>query len=247
MKCKNCEKLFEGKFCNYCGQSSRVKRIDLKYLLDEVPESIFQINHGFLFTVKELFIRPGHNIRQYIDGKRKHYSRPIAFILLASAIYVITTYLMGGVTFMDDFVAGLSLGRNDTAPATELRIYNWISSNQAYAILILLPFYSFSSYLAYIKSKYNYTENLVLNIYITGQQLIIYTAFSFITIKEDYLVWITLITGMYFNFWTLNQFFENQKILTKVARILLFYFYLLLQIILILLITALTWKVFNDA
>lgn len=69
MICKNCKNTFEGNFCNRCGQSSKVRKINFRYVLDEVPNSIFQIDRGFLFTVKELFTRPGHSIREFIKGK----------------------------------------------------------------------------------------------------------------------------------------------------------------------------------
>jgi len=242
MKCKNCEKIFNGNFCNHCGQSSRVREIDLRYLLNEVPESIFQINHGFLFTVKELFTRPGHAIGEYINGKRTNYSKPIAFIILTSAIYVLVNYFIGGVTFMDDFIAGLSLGRNDTGELAELKIYSWLANNQTYTLLFLLPFYSLASYFAFKKSKYNYTEHLVLNFYITGQQFIIYTIFSFINVKDDFLVWMALIVGMFFNYWAFSQFFGKQKLIMKIVRIVLFYSFLLLQILIFFIIVVLIWK-----
>ncbi len=63
MICKNCKQNFNGNFCNNCGQNSNVRKIDVKYLIDEIPNSIFQINRGFLFILKELFTRPGDSIR----------------------------------------------------------------------------------------------------------------------------------------------------------------------------------------
>lgn len=242
MKCKNCGEIFEGKYCNNCGQNARVEKINMRYLLDELPESVFQINHGFLFTVKELFLQPGDMIKNYIEGKRINYSKPIAYFILASAIYVLTTYLVGSVTFMEDLIAGLNQGRKDIAQGVELRIYNWLSSNQTYTILILLPFYSFASYLAFKKFKYGFTEHLVLNMYITAQQLIIYTFFSFTFVKDDFLVLIPLILGMLYNFWVFSQFFENANILLKILRVLLFYIYLALQILLVIIISGLLWK-----
>jgi len=52
MDCKNCEYKFKGKFCNICGQSSNVRKVNFKYLLDEIPNSVFQFNRGFLLQLK---------------------------------------------------------------------------------------------------------------------------------------------------------------------------------------------------
>ncbi len=56
MKCKNCNNELLGKFCSQCGQNSKTERINLNYLLSEIPNSIFQLNHGFFFTINQQMI-----------------------------------------------------------------------------------------------------------------------------------------------------------------------------------------------
>ena len=188
MICKNCKHNFNGIFCNNCGQNSKVKRIDFKYLVDEIPNSIFQVNRGFFFTVKELFIRPGHNIRDFLAGKRIRHYKPIAFLLVTTTLYVLTAYLMDRNTFIDDLILGFREGMDERKEISDFRILNWISKNQAYVPLLILPLYSLSTYLAFAKSKYNYFEHLVINFYITGQQMIIYLIFGFIFYQENVLL-----------------------------------------------------------
>ena len=52
MICKNCEQNFNGNYCSNCGQNSNIRKVDYKYLLNEIPNSIFQINRGFLLKYK---------------------------------------------------------------------------------------------------------------------------------------------------------------------------------------------------
>lgn len=53
--CKNCGHQFELEYCNNCGQKASVKRIELKWLLDELPHAIWHVEKGFLYNVKQLF------------------------------------------------------------------------------------------------------------------------------------------------------------------------------------------------
>ncbi|NEN25010.1 DUF3667 domain-containing protein [Cryomorpha ignava] len=226
MICENCEQNFDGNFCSNCGQNSNVKRVDLKYLINEIPNSIFQINRGFLFTVKELFTRPGYSIREFLNGKRKNHFQPIAFIFFTSTIYVLLNYLIGNDTFMDDFIAGLesSKGTNNTN-------FNWLSKNTTYMVLALIPFFSLASYLVFFKSRYNYFEHLVLNLYVTGQQMLIYLVFSFINTRDSSLILIPIVLGMLFNIWAYSQFFDNKTILKRIILITLTYLIFIFQIL----------------
>ena len=106
MICKNCEQNFNGNYCSNCGQNSNVRKVDYKYLISEIPNSIFQINRGFLFTLKELFTKPGHSIREFLEGKRKNHFKPIAFIIFTSTLYVLAHYFIGNQTFIDDAISG---------------------------------------------------------------------------------------------------------------------------------------------
>ncbi|MDZ7723602.1 MAG: DUF3667 domain-containing protein [candidate division KSB1 bacterium] len=233
MICKNCGQKFDGNYCNNCGQNSNVEKIDFKYLLIEIPNSIFQLNSGFLFTVKELFTRPGHSIRQFLKGKRKQHFKPLAFVFLASTLYVISTYLLGKNTFLSEIISGITDGLNNDN-STELSTTNflkWLANNHEYATLIFLPFFSLASYLAFIKSKYNYFEHLVLNFYVTGQQMIIHLIFSFVLLKDNYLQGIPVIIGVLFTFWTFYQFFDTKKFYTKIFLTFIAYIYFIIQII----------------
>ncbi|MGB6268510.1 MAG: hypothetical protein WBF67_05810 [Olleya sp.] len=125
---------------------------------------------------------------------------------------------------MDDFIAGLELSKgNDNIN------FNWLSNNKTYFVLALIPFFSLASYLAFFKSKYNYFEHLVLNLYITGQQMLIYLAFSFINTRDSSLALIPIALGMSFNIWAYIQFFDNKPILKRIILITLTYLIFILQ------------------
>lgn len=238
MICKNCEQSFEGNYCVNCGQNSNIKRIDLKYLINEIPDSFFQINHGFLFTVKQLTTRPGHSIREFLTGKRKPHYKPFAFFLITSTIYLLLAYLLDINTFVDELLWGFKEGLSESDKSLDLTILNWITKNQTYFILFFLPLFSFASYLAFMKSKYNYFEHLVINLYITGYQMIIYLMLGFVFSEDNILILIPIVIGFIYNFWVFNQLFENKKILNKLLLILLTYIIFIAELIVPLFIVA---------
>ena len=199
MICKNCEQSFEGKFCANCGQNSKVKKINFKYLVADIQESLLQVNRGFLFTLKELFTRPGHAIREFLEGKRVRHYKPVAYLLVTSTIYILSTYLMDRNTFIEDVIVGFNQGASEVNPDADLSYQNWIVDKQVYVTLSLIPLFSLSSYLAFFKSKYNFFEHLVINCYIIGQQMIFFSISGFFFYKDNFLLLIPFIVSTLYN------------------------------------------------
>ena len=83
--CKNCGNLFTGKFCNNCGQKHSNQRLTFKLLLHDLVHAFTHLDKGFLFTIKEMALRPGHTIRDYIQGKRAGHANPLMMVILACA------------------------------------------------------------------------------------------------------------------------------------------------------------------
>ena len=237
--CKNCGQRFDGTFCNYCGQKSSVRRIDSTYIIDEVNNNLFQINRGLFYTIKELTVRPGNSINEFLDGKRKQHVKPLSYVLLTSALYVLTTHFLGLNTFSQDFTEGFTSGVTDEGNEVAsgiLDILNWLANNHTYTVLLTLPLFSTASYLAFKRSHYNFFEHLILNIYITGQQMIIYLLASFAVIEDSMMEVIPLVLGIAYNFWAFYQFFNIYRPHIRILRSLLTYVIFLLQIIALMLI-----------
>ncbi|MEL6654970.1 MAG: DUF3667 domain-containing protein [Bacteroidota bacterium] len=225
MICKNCHHEFEGNFCSHCGQKASVRRLDFKYLVRDVPNSVFQLNRGFFFTAKEILVRPGQAVRNFVAGQRQPYYKPIAFLIVVSTIYILIHYFVGGYTLVEDFLLGVESGATAQEEISDTAFAKWLTKYQLYVPLMVLPFFSVASYLAFIKSRYNYVEHLVLNVYITAQQFMIFMVFAFITRNNSDWVVIPFLIGIAYVFWTYIQFFDDKKLIRKIALILLTYVY----------------------
>jgi len=235
MNCKNCNQTANGKFCMHCGQSTKVDKINFSNFLSDLSSSIFQVNKGFFYTLKELFIRPGHSIREYLTGKRKNHFKPIAYAFTLSTIYFLLSQFLETGTFVSDIIQGIShyndeVGKENKAVAT----LKWVTQNHAYNMLMLLPVYTLASYLAFFKSGFNYLEHFVLNAYILGQQAILYS-FSLILIpitkNEDLFVSVSLFFSISYAIFVFRQFFSKQSRVSVFFRsILVYILYIILSI-----------------
>jgi hypothetical protein len=212
MHCKNCGHTIDGNYCSQCGQKSDVSRITFAAIAQEISESIFQVNRGLFFTIKELFLRPGQSIDDFLHGKRKNHFKPIAYVLTLSTLYFLVTKLTGQNTYLDDFIAGLRSGVSETTSGFELLdIVTWLAQNYAYAALLLLPVFSLASYLAFFGFGKNYLEHIVLNSYVTGQQAIFYAVFAIGGKLIDYYI-LELFPFMFsigYAYWVFWQFFSR--------------------------------------
>ena len=247
--CNNCNKKFIGHYCNYCGQSADTHDINYSYLWHEIQHGLFHVDKGMIYTTKELFTRPGHTIKEYISGKRVKHFKPVAYVLILSTIYALSAHFLKVKAAFD--VISLNLTSDKKEKSNEMvHIINnsvtWFKEHYAYSTLLLLPIISFSSYLAFRKSDYNYLKHLILNCYIAGQRMIVFILILPILAicknKEvisrieslETLIWVSLMM------WTYIQFFDKNKIFKNISLTLLSYLFMLIQLIILLILAGVT-------
>lgn len=212
MNCKNCGNTVTDKFCGKCGQRSDVGRINLTSFINEVSQSLFQVNKGFFYTLKELTIRPGNTLKEYFDGKRKDHFKPITYLITLSTVYFFITKFTDQNTFIGDLIAGWMNGASEQNSNVEIpEIASWFLTNYAYTTLLLLPIFSLASYFAFFKFNKTYLEHIVLNSYITGHQAIFYSLFAVIgaiTLNPVFEILPAMVAVSY-TFWVFWQFFSH--------------------------------------
>lgn len=164
--CKNCNNHFNGKFCNQCGQSADTFDINAHFIWHDIKISLLHIDYGVPFTLKALFTKPGKSIRDYINGKRVKYIKPIAFVLILAGAY--------GLLYQY-YKIDISTQIEDSSQLKPFsKIFNeWLGNNYAIAQLIFLPILTLSSFVVFWRSGLNVFKHLVLNAYLTGQRLFV--------------------------------------------------------------------------
>lgn len=234
MNCKNCGHSIDGKFCGNCGQSSNIGRINFPNFINEVSESVFQINKGFFYTLRELFVRPGNSLKEFLNGKRKNHFKPIAYVLTLSTVYFLISQATNQNTWMDEAISGWINGVNMDSSGSEIpKIAIWFSKNYAYSTLLLLPVFSMASYLSFFKFGKNYLEHIVVNSYTTGQQAIFYSLFAIgETVVESKVIEVfPLLVAISYTFWVFWQFFsEGNRTMNILRSIMTYVLYLIFSI-----------------
>lgn len=244
MKCKNCGHIVDGKFCSHCGQNSAVRSINFSNFIQEVSESVFQVDRGFFYTLIALWVRPGKSLHEYLDGKRKNYFKPIAYLLTLSTVYFLISQMTNQNTWIDDLITGWMSGAAEQNSAVEIpKMAQWFAKNFAYSTLLLLPVFSLASYWSFSKFGNNYLEHVVVNSYITGQQAIIYSFFAIVGafIESEIIELFPLLLAVLYTFFVYWQFFPNENRAKHILRSILTYtLYLIFSAVLLLLLVGIS-------
>lgn len=169
MECKNCGNLFEGKFCSNCGQSSDTHRLDVHFLWHDIQHGLFHYDAGLIYSFRELFSRPGHSIREFIQGRRIRHFKPISMVIVLAVFYGLFYHTFG----IDNTRPFISAENQDIDYAS----YNeWIAMHFSWLTLASIPFYTFGTFICFRKQGYNLTEYFILNTFKASQRLFVHIA-----------------------------------------------------------------------
>lgn len=171
--CKNCNELITGNFCINCGQK-KYKRIDRKYVMEEVQYTFLHANKGLLYSAKTILKNPGKTARDFIDGNRVRHYKPILLTFVLSGLSAFLSYkVIGMEAMMRDYYSVMHMDS-----VFMQKIMATISSYMSLFMMILIPFFALATRIAFRKSGHNYYEHVVMNAYILSY----YTLISIILI-----------------------------------------------------------------
>lgn len=223
INCKNCNTVFSGNYCPECGQKAKTTTIDAHYLKDEFKYTILHLNNGFFYTTKQLFTRPGHSTREFIEGKRiKHY-KPVLFLFVLAGLYGFLLH------YLD---VGFMIPANDKGAAASAKMSEWMASHYSLIELIYLPITAFASWLGFRKWGYNYFEHLIINAYGAGLRLavniLLFPILFLIKNPLVYMMWSGILTTLtlLMTGWLYMQFFANRPLGPTILRMILTGIYL---------------------
>lgn len=164
--CLNCGTALNDKYCPHCGQKATVDRISWHHIVEEVLHFFTHVEHGFLATTSLLITRPGVLNKNYLEGKRKSYHKPISFLLIWIAIYLMIYSFVNKVTYHPDFNSE-SFFSNDAAVTAMFTKYRSLIE------LLIIPVSSLIGWTILARPKLNYFEILSTGFYGTSMLFII--------------------------------------------------------------------------
>jgi hypothetical protein len=214
--CLNCGHQASDQYCSKCGQPTDTQRITLPHVFKkEFLKWVLYYNKGLFHTLKQLFSRPGHAIREYVAGKRIDHLGYISFLFIAIILFTLAEKL-----------TGFSYSRFGSSEADQQVLVNFdriINQYGKWLFLVEIIFYSACSYLFFRKARQNYAEHLVLNAYKTSAILFINIFFILLEYFPGELVvlvkinrvvtWLVLIYGCWFYYQYFSAFYQNKFLL----------------------------------
>ncbi|MEZ4690294.1 MAG: DUF3667 domain-containing protein [Ignavibacteria bacterium] len=187
--CQNCNAQLSGNFCSNCGQRSDTHKINLHFLWHDIQHGLLHVEKGILFTVKELFTRPGHTIREFLQGKRVNHFKPISLVLVLAGIYGLLSHYFEINLLSNNIEITGSGEKFEQAKSTVENMSTWISQHYSVFALLQIPVFSIGTYLCFRKAGYNFIEQIVINAFITAQKLIVHIVlFLSITFSITHLI-----------------------------------------------------------
>ena len=195
-RCGTCGQEFQGNYCPCCGQSAKIGRYSFKNALLLFLDVWGMGNRGMFRTLRDLILRPGYLIRDYISGMQMAYFPPFKLLFLLTALLLVVD---SGVNLKgEDYLAnyhektvktGNSFAKKDKQKETTRderwdRVSDWYivkvrefkEDKPAFFWLLLLFVLSLPLYLFFRKSPnipdLRFSELLIAMVYTWGMHTI---------------------------------------------------------------------------
>ncbi len=161
--CLNCGNKFEDKFCNQCGQQT-THRYTIGHVFHEVTHVFTHADKGIFSFAWDIISKPGIVALDLVEGRRKRYFNLFQFLLLVvgfTTFLIVKTDFIGQMTKNMNTANELKMSAKVAAVQQEISLlmqkYNNILQ------MLLIPIFSFFSWLFFARKKYNYAETIVLH------------------------------------------------------------------------------------
>lgn len=212
VRCRNCGDAIEKKFCPSCGQKIE-RRLNFRRALEDLVRGITNGDSGVLLTIKELVVRPGKMIAEYLAGRRVVHFRPLPLLIL----------LTGLITIFDDWIAGMSVEYQKAMDAVTKAVPEasgdtaWFETTPIQATMFI-PAFALASWMLF-RRKYNFVEHIYITAFTTIQRQIIFFMFmsipSLFFLKSEEPDWFKLIMYIIigslvlgYTYWDYKQIFR---------------------------------------
>ncbi|QTD36448.1 DUF3667 domain-containing protein [Polaribacter batillariae] len=214
--CKNCGTEITQNYCPICGNPANLKRIDAQYIFQEIRD-VLNFEKGLLFTIRELTINPGRNIRAFLHENRNRLVKPILFLIITSLIYTLSNKIFN---FEDGYI-----NYSGNEQSTVINIFKWIQGNYGYANIILAIFIGLWLKLFFRRYQFNFFEILILLCFVIGMGMLIFSVFGIVqSLTQVNLMQVGAVGAFIYTTYALGHFFNKRKFLSYVKA---FFAYLL--------------------
>ncbi len=203
--CKNCHQVFKGHYCNNCGQTAETHKINAHFLWHDIQHGLLHFDAGIPYSLKQLFTRPGHSVREFIEGKRVKHFKPLSLVAVLAAFY----------GFLYHYYH-INLFEASKSSDLDLSDFNeWNATHFAWTTIATIPLYTIGTFIVFRNQGYNFFEYFVLNTFKASQRLLVqifmFPLLVYFNGTSDIqnVVNLMYVMGTVLIFWTNIQFFNK--------------------------------------
>jgi hypothetical protein len=173
--CLNCgSNLNSYKFCPVCGQNAATHRLSFHDLWHDLLHYFTHADKSFFRLVGALAVRPGVVAREYVDGRRVKYFKPVNFFLVVGTILVLM--LSWFHLSNEEMIANMQQKVAAIRDANEQKIVlgrvermqqviHYATKYSNVMNMLITPLFAFIFWLFYKKARFSYIEHLVASMF----------------------------------------------------------------------------------
>ncbi len=177
--CKNCNHLLADsyQFCPYCSQKKDQHRFTVAHLVHEFFHAFTHADKGIIYLVKQLAIKPGVVLREYIiEGKRKKYFNPFTFLLIVLGFTVFMNTYLKPITqeikpILSEKVKQLSVEKQQQylkRVEKSIQVNQFFEKKSNWVTFCSIPVISFVFWIMFKKKKMYFAEHLIAYVLMIG-------------------------------------------------------------------------------
>jgi hypothetical protein len=178
--CLNCGAPLAGPYCAACGQRHREGRLTLRSVAEDLVTRVLNFDRGLWPTIARLTRNPGAVIRDYIDGRRRRYVGPVAYLFFGGAVALLAFRFSEQMdtAWIQEVVSRYTGGPDPVFSARQGEAYRSFlhaarGSQSVLSLLMALPF-ALMVRGFFRRSGINVAEAAVFTLYTLGHFLVLY-------------------------------------------------------------------------
>lgn len=189
--------------------SKKPVRVDAHYVSHEI-QHLLHFEAGFLFTVRELLLKPGKSVQEFLFDDRSKYVKPIVFLIFTSVIFTLIAHY---------FHVDYSLFNIDKIEPLKGKIRSkeigeWTDSHIGYTNLVMGVFIALWVKLFFRKHDHNIFEITILLCFVLGEAILCLGLFLTVAIVFNSSIPALIGVSFYiiYPIWAIGQFFGERKV-----------------------------------
>lgn len=201
---------------------TRSPRMTVRGMLDECID-VLLLEKGFLYTTKEVLLRPGQTIRRVLNGDRTNLNPPLRFMFISVTMIAIAMNLTADWIYVDFQQLPTTADVTDKISSVSETLQQYQSKQEDIELRfraakalegiqksriehVMEAFYSWNNVVltlavpiyaigtfVFFRRNYNFAEHLAINAYIHGAQCIM----AFLSIPLSLMGWVTASSILY--------------------------------------------------